>query len=273
MSDLIKQEKKEEHDEEQALSSIPTPSEALHKLKEMAKAAFRDKQALLFHELEKKIHSYSYDTSNPELAVPNPNMPQEVRNLALGIWTELQNMWESRDQKDFVYHNGLFVIRRLADRLSYADGSSQNQWNPKDSPLKLPAELRDYLKSNYRGIITQQPLDLAYLIHNLAETHHDSLDQETYDRMIIVGYQLMLISAKMIMHFRKRSPATYLLYLIRDAQHAQPAHSEHVKECLTAFNDYLTAEALQHNMRIRRDLNWRSSRRGLRGEPSSSLTN
>ncbi|KAG6847357.1 hypothetical protein H0H93_008686 [Arthromyces matolae] len=285
MSDLIKQEKEEEHEEERALSSIPTPREALPKLKEEAEAALRNKQALPFWKLLWEIHSYHLTTPDSGPSVENTNMPQDVRNLAEGIWKALVYKWKN---KDFVYHSGS-VRCHPEPCLSYANGKSlpydyymiysskltlvlsgplETHWKPKDFPLELPEELRIYLRPNRPGEIEiQQLLDLGQFIFNIATTHHSTVDQTTYDDMIIVGYQLMLVSAMLILEkHSERVEVKALLYMIRDAQYAQRVdlvwpHSEHVKECLTAFNNYLTREAYQHRMRIPKDSpNWRRSR-------------
>ncbi|KAG6845629.1 hypothetical protein H0H93_016043, partial [Arthromyces matolae] len=99
-------------------------------------------------------------------------------------------------------------------------------------------------------------LDLGYAFINKATIHHRNVAQG-YEYMFIVGYQLMTVTAMLALHiFRERDQFRWILYLIRDAEHAE-GNSDKVQKCLKQFTRGLDELVTTHHIgSVQNESNW-----------------
>ncbi|KAG6849155.1 hypothetical protein H0H93_010869 [Arthromyces matolae] len=256
---------------------VPQRSTAtiLHRLKDMGEEAIHDKQTLLFIAITRKLSSHHVSrVLNGNLVPETPHLSSDVRNLAQVIGRRLCAEWNLWDEKDIV-NVIAYKTRRGAVQtdLTYSSilipsRSDEAPWDPIRDIGRLPVELQTYLESDIRPMFrVQRILDLGYAFINKAVIHHRVYTQG-YERMFIVGYQLMTVAAMLTLTlFEEKTRFRWILYLIRDAEHAE-RNSDKVEKCLKQFKRGLTELGVEYNvMNVQGESNWEPNKRrnGMQG--------
>ncbi|KAG6849157.1 hypothetical protein H0H93_010871 [Arthromyces matolae] len=245
------------------LSGIASHSETtLHHLGQMADEALRNKQILSFHDSMRQIQSYYRGPNSRGVFVEHTQFPSDVQKLAKEIYGRVDKKWAARDIREIVYIQAM-VPRSL---LTFCSHSS---WDPLRFPEALPEGLRQYLELADDGVSmfhTQRLMDLGHHTLNDATIRRTSLEERTYNDMIISGYQLMLMAAVLALDpLKEKVWFMYILYLIRDAEYAE-GNSSAVKACLTSFNRYLTGLQVARRVRGKIELQPESDWKPREGE-------
>ncbi|KAG6849159.1 hypothetical protein H0H93_010873, partial [Arthromyces matolae] len=181
-------------------SSHPHEEEVSHLLDDLGKraeAALRDKDVHNFATLLGEIHEYA--------SGHNSKIPSNVHDLAQQIYKNLMREWDGSDRNDDVKLSGEKNISHLEFTRNL------DPWDPLDEPERLPRYLKKVLRPDIHTTIipNQQLFDLG----------RSYLKQDTSDPSMILGYQLMLVSATSALDQNEPDfwSALRILYLIRDA--------------------------------------------------------
>ncbi|KAG6847782.1 hypothetical protein H0H93_006022 [Arthromyces matolae] len=259
LSDILKElaTKKEEVDKEIASNIEPSHAQdALTRLAEMADEALRNKQTMTFLALQNKIQRYyRIDHLDGSYSV-NDQIPIDARTFASEIYSRISKNWKGRDEKDMVSIRGNVPIIKSRPLFQYS--SNVEPWDPLLHPTVLLPELQRHLEpDNVKTFDVQQLLDLGRSVLIAADTRRGSMHESAYNLIIVVGYQLMFMSALVTLEkFNNRhGPFAYILYLIRDAKYAE-GNSDYVKARLTTFNKYLTDIGTEDRVHLQTESNW-----------------